>query len=364
MKVFISSTYIDLVKHRRAAADALERLGLQLSRMETFGARAEEPTRACISEIEESELFVGVYAHRYGFVPSNAERSITELEFDHAFKLMRPTFCFVVDASFPWPRKFKDADSQKLDTFKRRIESLVVRDLFTTPDVLASRVASSIGRFLIADPRRHGARSAADYARLTLADLAPAVFVDLMRLTGYAGSEEVRIANAGRHLEFVNMADQHLSDFRNQITRLATESNFELMETAEAVERGLGHLLTRLRGEGELNPPWADCLVLLHRIAERVEALITEVSSKYVEERRGEVAIITDTLLEGVDAKELMSSPLAFIRRRHAAQYKVIAELRRTSGFALATVRDDFDRRLAVPYFTIDLYLLRSVATA
>lgn len=39
MRVFVSSTYRDLVEHRRAVAEALERLGLQLERMEAFGAR-------------------------------------------------------------------------------------------------------------------------------------------------------------------------------------------------------------------------------------------------------------------------------------------------------------------------------------
>ena len=48
-----------------AVAGALERLGLQLARMEMFGARPEEPTKACLEEVEASELFVGIYAHRY-----------------------------------------------------------------------------------------------------------------------------------------------------------------------------------------------------------------------------------------------------------------------------------------------------------
>jgi hypothetical protein len=39
MQVFLSSTYIDLVEHRKAALDALERLGQQVGRMEIFGAR-------------------------------------------------------------------------------------------------------------------------------------------------------------------------------------------------------------------------------------------------------------------------------------------------------------------------------------
>lgn len=361
MKVFISSTYVDLVEHRRAVADALERLGLQLSRMETFGAQPVDATKACFDAIEESELFVGIYAHRYGYVPGSAEKSITELEFDYASKLLRPTFCFILDRTYPWPPHLVDKgiQSEKLSMFIQRIENLVVRDVFTTPDVLAGRVASSVGRFLISDPRKHGARSAADYARLTLADLAPAVFVDLMRLTGYAGSEEVRKANAGRHLEFVDIADQHLSEFKHQTTRLSYDSDFHLMEAANGVERALGLLLTRLRRDGGHNPSWAEFLGLLHHAAERVEALITQVSREYVEKRRAEVSDAIGAVTKDVDAQTLTTLPVTLVRLRHAAQSKVISQMQRTGGFTIATVRDDVDRQLAIPYFTIDLMLLR-----
>ena len=39
MKVFLSSTYNDLIEHRKAAHDALEKLGLQVIWMESFGSR-------------------------------------------------------------------------------------------------------------------------------------------------------------------------------------------------------------------------------------------------------------------------------------------------------------------------------------
>lgn len=70
MKVFLSSTYNDLTDHRRAAHDALEQLGLQVIWMEAFGARPVDSTTACLNEVEESDLFVGIYAHRYAPIPS------------------------------------------------------------------------------------------------------------------------------------------------------------------------------------------------------------------------------------------------------------------------------------------------------
>ena len=54
----------DLVEHRKAAHDALEQLGLHVIWMEAFGARPVESTKACLEEVEESDLFVGIYSHR------------------------------------------------------------------------------------------------------------------------------------------------------------------------------------------------------------------------------------------------------------------------------------------------------------
>lgn len=154
MRVFVSSTYKDLVDHRRAVADALERLGLGLDRMETFGARPDGAPRACLSGVEASELFVGIYAHRYGYIPGGSAVSITEAEFDHAFNLRRPTFCFFVDEGYPWPEDLREGEPgrSQLRKFRERVEKLVVRDSFTTPEVLAGRVATSVGRYLLADP--------------------------------------------------------------------------------------------------------------------------------------------------------------------------------------------------------------------
>ena len=52
--------------------------------MEIFGARPLEPSEACIDEINKCSIFVGIYAHRYGFIPNGASASITEMEFDRA----------------------------------------------------------------------------------------------------------------------------------------------------------------------------------------------------------------------------------------------------------------------------------------
>lgn len=150
MKTFLSSTYVDLLNHRKAAAEAVERLGQQVGRMEVFGARPEEPSDVCLSEIDECDLFVGIYAHRYGYVPEGSHVSITEAEFDHAQKENKPVFCFLVDEDHPWPPKMIEDEPgrSKLRSFKAKIGSRLVRDTFTTSDDLAYKVAAALGRYL------------------------------------------------------------------------------------------------------------------------------------------------------------------------------------------------------------------------
>jgi CheY-like chemotaxis protein len=151
MRVFISSTYSDLAAYRSRVAEAVERLGQQGVRMEVFGARPDEATTASLEEVEEADLFVGIYAHRYGHIPTGSKSSITELELDHARKLGKPIFCFVVDDDHPWPPQHVETEPGRrlVAELKESIDRRFVRESFTTPEDLAFKVAASIGRFLL-----------------------------------------------------------------------------------------------------------------------------------------------------------------------------------------------------------------------
>jgi hypothetical protein len=362
MRVFVSSTYRDLIEHRRAVADALERLGLHFKRMETFGARPEDATLASLGEVESSELFVGIYAHRYGYVAPNSQISITEEEFNCAFNNRRPTFCFFVDEGFEWAPDLieNEPGASLLKSFKARVEQLVVRDYFTTPDVLASRVSSSIGRYLLADPRRHGAPSASEFARLTLADISAMAFVDVMRLACVAGSELARAVNQSRYTEFVDVADLHLSEFRTQVTRLSDDSDLDVITKCAEVERGLAWAILRLRREPKLDRSWREFIGSMRGLAERINALAEVVSGDYYAKRIKEVASVSEKVMQRLTGAPLTDNPDEFVRLRFSAQSDVIDQMQKIGGFAIATIRDDIDRRLAIPYFRLDLMLLRN----
>jgi hypothetical protein len=160
MKVFLSSTYIDLIEHRKAAHDALEQLGLHIIWMEAFGARPEDSTKACLKEVEESDLFVGIYAHRYGYISKDSDVSITEQEFIHAQKSEKPIFGFVIDEDHLWhPKHIEHGKKTNLDAFLAKVKTQPV-EFFTTPDNLAQKIASSIGRYLAERKEEEAARQA------------------------------------------------------------------------------------------------------------------------------------------------------------------------------------------------------------
>jgi len=150
MKVFISSTYKDLIEHRAAAIRAVEGTNYQASKMEVFGARPDEPLEACLKEVAESDFFLGIYAHRYGYIPAGSEISITEMEYAHARKLGKTIYCFVIDEdNQPWLPKFIEGEpgASKLKDFKKGIQTDHDCAVFTSPEDLGMKVANALSHF-------------------------------------------------------------------------------------------------------------------------------------------------------------------------------------------------------------------------
>jgi hypothetical protein len=93
MRIFVSSTFRDLKAHRDEVNRVLARMKVQYAAMEHFGSRTDEALPVCASEIDRCDLFVGIYAWRYGWTPPNEHVSITEAEFDRARGRGLPPAC-------------------------------------------------------------------------------------------------------------------------------------------------------------------------------------------------------------------------------------------------------------------------------
>jgi tetratricopeptide (TPR) repeat protein len=122
-KVFLSSTFRDLKEYREAAVHACQRVGLLPIYMEEFPPDPRKAVAVCQAKVEEADLFLGIYAHRYGYVPAGSEVSITEMEYDWAVGRNLPVYLYVADPDQPWPpsQVDKGGDYERLTAFKERI---------------------------------------------------------------------------------------------------------------------------------------------------------------------------------------------------------------------------------------------------
>lgn len=131
-KVFISSTGFDLKAYRQAAIEVCNELGLIPLAMEFFEAMAKGATAGSKSKLDQADVYVGIFAHRYGYIEEGYERSVTEVEFDYGEERGLERLCFVVDPNYPWPPAAIDHENhRRLEQLKQRVDKLI-RAQFTS----------------------------------------------------------------------------------------------------------------------------------------------------------------------------------------------------------------------------------------
>jgi hypothetical protein len=147
-KVFVSSTYSDLIPYRDVVQKVIRQAGAAAVGMEDFGARDDPPLRECLAVVEESDVFVGIYAHRYGFIPDGLQISITEAEYQHAISKSLPVFAYLIDDKHPWLLEYVDKDepAKQLTRFKAALRKNHIIKVFSENWQLASFVAADLAR--------------------------------------------------------------------------------------------------------------------------------------------------------------------------------------------------------------------------
>src|SRR5262245_42004072 len=76
MKVYISSTYQDLVDHRAAVDRTLRRMSHDVIGMEQYIAEGSKPVDRCKADVRTADAYVIIVAWRYGYVQAPDGRSI------------------------------------------------------------------------------------------------------------------------------------------------------------------------------------------------------------------------------------------------------------------------------------------------
>jgi tetratricopeptide (TPR) repeat protein len=149
-KVIISSTARDLPEHRKEVTDACLRQSMLPKMMEQLPASDAEAIAASLAMVDEAEIYVGVFAHRYGYVPkeNNPQQiSVTEMEYNRAVERKIPRLIFLIDKDHPI--KIEDVEvetSAKLKAFKERLQTTNIVNYFKSPADLRAHVINSLSQ--------------------------------------------------------------------------------------------------------------------------------------------------------------------------------------------------------------------------
>jgi hypothetical protein len=142
----ISSTVVDLPKHREEVRAACEEQGVFPLMMEHQPASYENPTEFSMRLVDEADAYIGVYAYRYGYVPPGGDSSLTEMEYDRAAERSIPLLIFIMHKDHPIRADDKEEGegARKLESFKQRVETKNVVRFFTSPEDLRAHVVSAL----------------------------------------------------------------------------------------------------------------------------------------------------------------------------------------------------------------------------
>src|ERR1019366_1311502 len=143
--VFISSTGKDLAEYREVAIETCNRLQMVPVAMEFFEAMGPGATQGSRQKLEECDVYVGIFAHRYGYIEPGHDVSVTEMEFHYADERGLERLCFLVAPDYPWPPDWIDYENHaRLAALKDKVNRGVIRMEFTTRDDFRAKLMQSL----------------------------------------------------------------------------------------------------------------------------------------------------------------------------------------------------------------------------
>jgi hypothetical protein len=152
-RIYLSSTFVDLKAHREAVYRQLRSMQHDVIAMEDYVARDDRPAAQCLRDVVRSDLYVGLFAWRYGFIPAQnnpGSLSITELEYRQAEAKSIPRLVFLLDDSALWPPPMLDAQSgdgdsgRRIRELRRELTQERLASFFTSPEDLSAKVAAAV----------------------------------------------------------------------------------------------------------------------------------------------------------------------------------------------------------------------------
>lgn len=162
-KIYISSTYSDLEDFRERVYRVLRQLGHDVIAMEDYIATDQRPLHKCLDDVEGCNLYVGIFAWRYGYIPpaedNPGQKSITELELWQAKGSGIECLLFLHDETAGWPpsKMDKGEDLERITSLRKKLCRDFTVSFFTDRENLAALVSAAVSQW---DKRTSGGKTA------------------------------------------------------------------------------------------------------------------------------------------------------------------------------------------------------------
>ena len=128
MKIFLSSTFRDLIRDRKAVLDALQRRQQSFAAMEYFLATPKTPLATCLDELRKSDVVVIMVGLRSGSLLPDGSMTYTLAEFEQARHDRQPILGFIKNR---WHNGETSPDKvDALNRLKAGVESLATTNIY------------------------------------------------------------------------------------------------------------------------------------------------------------------------------------------------------------------------------------------
>src|ERR1017187_3641591 len=152
-RVMISSTARDLPEHRKEVMDACLRQSFFPVMMEHLPASDDDAIRESMRMVDDAEIYLGILAFRYGYIPKGHAISVAEMEYNRAGERGIPRLMFVMHKDHPI--RIEDVDiegADKLKALKQRVETDKVVRFFKSAEGLRSDVIDTLSKLREPNP--------------------------------------------------------------------------------------------------------------------------------------------------------------------------------------------------------------------
>jgi Domain of unknown function (DUF4062) len=147
-RIYVSSTFTDLQEVRDQVRLTLRRLQHEDVAMEYYVAEDRRPLDRCLADVDRCDLYLGIFAWRYGFIPPGKDKSVTELEYRRARDNGKKCLVLLLDKKASWPvERIEFAAMGRIEALREELQQEAMTAFFTSGQDIGARVAEALSNW-------------------------------------------------------------------------------------------------------------------------------------------------------------------------------------------------------------------------